>query len=172
MRIETERLVLRPWREDDAAALYRYASDPELGPAAGWAPHRDEADSLNVLRTILMRDETWAVTVKPSDEPIGSVGVFPGAEPRQRGEREIGYWIARPFWGRGCAPEAVRALLSLYFSLGAERLWCAHAVGNDKSRRVIEKCGFTRRFSAEWTAPIGEVRQSLYYALEAEDFDD
>ena len=36
MRIETERLVLRPWREDDAADLYRFASDPEVGPAAGW----------------------------------------------------------------------------------------------------------------------------------------
>lgn len=172
MRIETERLVLRPWREDDAADLFRYASDPEVGPAAGWAPHKDEADSLNVLRTILMKEGTWAITAAPSDEPLGSIGVFPGSEPRQGGEYEIGYWVARPFWGRGYAPEAVRALLSLYFSFGAERIWCAHAEGNDKSRRVIEKCGFRYRFSAPWHAPIGDERTSLYYALEAEDFDD
>ena len=88
------------------------------------------------------------------------------------GEYEIGYWIGRPFWGRGYVPEAVKALLSLYFALGAERIWCAHAEGNDKSRRVIEKCGFSYRFSADWTAPIGDVRNSLYYALEAEDFHD
>ena len=172
MRIETERLVLRPWREDDAADLYRFASDPEVGPAAGWAPHRDVADSLNVLKTILMKDQTWAITIKPSDEPVGSVGVFPGGQAEQHGEYEIGYWVARPFWGRGIAPEAVKALLSLYFSFGAERRWCAHAETNARSRRVIEKCGFSYRFSAEWTAPIGDVRTSRYYALEAEDFDD
>ena len=172
MRIETERLVLRPWREDDAADLYRFACDPEVGQAAGWAPHRDVADSLNVLRTILMKDQTWAITIKPSDEPVGSVGVFPGGQAEQHGEYEIGYWVARPFWGRGIAPEAVKALLSLYFSFGAERMWCAHAETNARSRRVIEKCGFCYRFSAEWTAPIGDVRTSRYYALEAEDFDD
>ena len=172
MRIETERLVLRPWREDDAADLYRFASDPEVGPAAGWAPHRDVADSLNVLKTILMKDQTWAITIKPSDEGVGSIGVFPGGREEQQGEYEIGYWIAKPFWGNGYVPEAVKALLSLYFAFGAERMWCAHAEGNDRSRRVIEKCGFAYRFSAEWTAPIGDVRTSRYYALEAEDFDD
>ena len=172
MRIETKRLVLRHWREDDAGALYKYASDPEVGPAAGWAPHRDEADSLNVLRTVLIKPETWAITIKPSDEAVGSICVFPGSEERQGGEREIGYWIAKPFWGNGYVPEAVRALLSLYFAFGAKRIWCAHAEGNSKSRRVIEKCGFRYRFSAPWQSPLGDVRNSLYYAIEAEDFFD
>ena len=172
MRIETERLVLRPWREDDAAALFRYACDPEVGPAAGWAAHKDEDDSRNVLRTILMNGQTWAVTVAPSDEPVGSIGIFPGKQPEQNGEYEIGYWIARPFWGNGYAPEAVKALLSLYFSFGAERIWCAHAEWNDRSRRVIEKCGFTYRFTADWTSTIGDVRTCRYYAMAAEDFDD
>lgn len=170
--LETERLRLRPWREDDAAALYPLASDPEVGPAAGWAPHTSVADSLNVLRTILIKPDTWAVTLRGSDEPIGSVGVFPGHEPRQNGEYEIGYWIARPFWGRGYAPECVRALLSLYFAFGAERLWCAHAEGNDKSRRVIEKCGFRYQFNAPWEAPAGGVRDTRYYAIRAEEYDD
>lgn len=172
MRIETERLVLRPWREDDAAELFRWASDPEVGPAAGWARHTSEEDSLNVLRTILMDDHTWAITIAPSDRAVGSIGIFPGHNERQNGEYEIGYWIARPFWGKGYVPEAVRALLSLYFSFGAERIWCAHAEQNQKSRRVIEKCGFRYQFSAPWQAPIGDVRNSLYYALRAEEFDD
>lgn len=172
MRIETERLVLRPWREDDAAALYPYAADPAVGPAAGWLPHQDEADSLNVLRTILINDHTWAITIAPSDEPVGSIGVFPGHSEMQNGEPEIGYWIARPFWGNGYVPEAVRALLSLYFSFGAGRIWCAHARENDKSRRVIEKCGFTYRFTAPWTGSDGRERETLFYALEAEDFGD
>jgi RimJ/RimL family protein N-acetyltransferase len=172
MRIETERLVLRPWREDDAETLFPYASDPEVGPAAGWAPHTSVEDSLGVLRAILIKPETWAITIKPSDEAVGSIGVFPGSEERQGGEREIGYWIAKPFWGRGYVPEAVRALLDLYFSLGAERIWCAHADFNDKSRRVVEKCGFRYQFTAPWQAPIGDFRNSLYYALTAEEFGD
>ena len=172
MRIETERLVLRPWREDDAEMLYQYASDPEVGPAAGWAPHTSVEDSLNVLRTILIKPETWAITIKPSDEAVGSIGVFPGRQEAQGGEYEVGYWIAKPFWGNGYVPEAVRALLSLYFSFGAGRMWCSHAAFNAKSRRVIEKVGFSYRFTAPWVCADGSERESLYYALEAEDFCD
>ena len=172
MRIETKRLVLRPWREDDAAALFRWASDPAVGPNAGWKPHENEAESLNVLRTILINDRTWAVTIAPSDEPAGSIGVFPGTAEGQNGEWEIGYWLARPFWGNGYIPEAVRAILSLYFAFGAERIWCAHFPGNDKSRRVIEKCGFRYRFNAPWTDETGATRESVYYAVTAEEFDD
>ena len=172
MRIETERLVLRPWREDDAAALYACASDPRVALSAGWPPHESEADSLNVLRRTLMKDHNLAITIKPSDEPTGCIGISQGKQPEENGEYEIGYWMARPFWGKGYMPEAVRALLSLYFSLGAERIWCAHAEGNDKSRRVIEKCGFRYRFTAPWTSSLGDVRTSLYYAIEAEEFGD
>ena len=172
MRIETERLVLRHWREDDAEVLYKYASEPEVGLSAGWAPHTSVEDSLNVLRTILMKDHNFAITIKPSDEAVGSIGIFPGHNERQNGEYEIGYWIAKPFWGNGYVPEAARALMSLYFSFGAERIWCAHADFNDRSRRVIEKLGFHYQFTAPWESSLGDVRNSLYYALEAEEFDD
>ena len=149
------------------------APPPALSlPAAGWAPHTSVEDSLNVLRTILMKENTWAITLKPSDEPVGSIGVFPGSQEAQKGENEIGYWIAKPFWGNGYVPEAARALMSLYFSFGAERIWCAHADFNDKSRRVIEKLGFHYQFTAPWESSLGDVRNSLYYALEAEEFGD
>ena len=114
--LETQRLILRPWREDDAADLYHYAKDPRVGPAAGWAVHKDEADSLHILRTVLMNDGkaenevTWAVTIKGSDEPVGSIGIFPSEVSLGEGEPEIGYWIGRPYWGQGLIPEAVREL--------------------------------------------------------------
>ena len=108
--IETERLILRPWREEDAAELYRWASDPEVGPAAGWAPHESVEDSLNVLRTILIKPDTWAVTQKGSDAPVGSVGIFPSSCSLAEKQPEIGYWLARLLWGKGYIPEAVRAL--------------------------------------------------------------
>ena len=167
--IETRRLVLRPWREEDAADLYRYASDPAVGPAAGWAPHESVEDSLNVLRTILMKPDTWALTLKGSDEPVGSVGIFPSSCSLANGQPEIGYWLARPLWGNGYIPEAVRALIGLCFERGEGAVWCAHADFNRKSRRVIEKCGFTCRCAEDWTSPLGDVRRCLYYSILRED---
>ena len=169
--IETERLILRPWREEDAEDLYRYASDPAVGPAAGWAPHESVEDSLHVLRTILMKPDTWAVTLKGSDVPVGSVGIFPSSCSLANGQPEIGYWLARPLWGNGCIPEAVRTLIALCFDRGAEEVWCAHADFNVRSRRVIEKCGFTYPCTEDWTSALGDVRKSLYYAIRRKEWD-
>ena len=119
---ETERLVMRPWREDDAENLYKYASDPEVGPAAGWPVHTSVEDSLRVLREVLIEENTWAVTIKASDEPVGSIGVFRTEAPNGNGAPEIGYWIGKPFWGCGYIPEAVRALIDRCFDEGAEVL--------------------------------------------------
>ena len=47
--MKTERITLRPWLETDAKALYKYASDPEVGPQAGWAPHLSEEESLEII---------------------------------------------------------------------------------------------------------------------------
>ena len=167
---ETERLRLRPWREDDAAALFRYASDPLVGPAAGWQPHKDEADSLHILRTVLMNDATWAVTLKGSDEPVGSLGIFPADYEPAGGQPEIGYWIARPLWGKGYIPEAVRALTARCFDAGAMSVWCAHFPENGKSHRVVEKCGFVYRGEADYTGSDGITRRTLYHAVDREDW--
>ncbi len=166
---ETERLRLRPWREDDAAALYRWAADPEIGPAAGWLPHTSEADSLRVLREVLIRENTWAVTLRDSDEPVGSIGAFATDFSLGGGQPEIGYWIARPLWGQGYIPEAVRALIGLCFAGGAEAVWISHFPWNEKSRRVIEKCGL--RFVAEedFSCSDGITRRARYYVIERGD---
>ena len=76
MILETNRLILRPWREDDAENLYIYASDPEVGPPAGWPPHTSVENSLEIIRTVLSAPETYAVCLKESDKTIGSIG-FP-----------------------------------------------------------------------------------------------
>jgi RimJ/RimL family protein N-acetyltransferase len=170
--IETERLILRPWREDDAEALYNWSKDPRIGPAAGWQPNTSVAHSLDVIRNILSAEGILAVTLKGDDRPIGSTGIQECKAPGHEGEPEIGYWIAVPFWGRGLIPEAVRALLRHAFEeQGAERVWCGHYEGNDKSRRVIEKCGFSFAFKCEREVPaFNETRMEYYYSITKEDF--
>ena len=111
--LETERLLLRPWEEKDAAALYEYAKDSRVGPAAGWPPHTSVENSLEIIRGVLSAPETYAVVPKSLGEPVGSVGIMlpgKGSAPMAAHEAEIGYWIGVPFWGQGLIPEAVRAL--------------------------------------------------------------
>lgn len=170
--IETARLVLRPWREDDAEALFEYAKDPRVGPAAGWPPHTSVENSLEVLKTVLITEGNFAVTLKGDNTPIGSVGFKETTAPGHGGETEIGYWIAVPFWGRGLIPEAVHALLCEAFLVqGLPVVWCGHYEGNDKSRRVIEKSGFRFAFKCEAEVPLlGEKRVERYYTITKEDF--
>lgn len=153
MNLETERLVLRPWKESDAKECYRYASDPQIGPAAGWNVHQSEEDSLEIIRTILSAPETYAVVLKETGLPVGSAGLMIGKASHldlPETEGEIGYWIGVPYWGKGLIPEAVRALQRHAFEdLNLERLWCGYFDGNEKSRRVQEKCGFVHDHTAK-----------------------
>ena len=74
--IVTDRLILRPWLDSDAEALFRYASDPDVGPRAGWPPHKDIEESKRVIRDIFTNDRTWAVTLRETEEAIGCMGYF------------------------------------------------------------------------------------------------
>lgn len=174
MTLETERLILRPWREEDAASLYEYARDPLVGPAAGWAPHTGVENSREIIRTVLSAPDTFAVTRKGDpDAPIGSVGIFPTECGAGKGESEIGYWLARPYWGQGLIPKAVRKLLRLCFlERGEQRVWCARFAGNEKSKRVIEKCGFSYVCTGEESLwPDGSRHAGLYYAITKEEWE-
>ena len=145
--METERLILRPWREEDALPLYKYAKNPAVGPIAGWPPHTSVENSREVIRDILSAPETYAVVLKETNEPVGSVGIMFGdsvhSADMQDGDAEIGYWIGVPYWGKGLIPEAVNRLLRRCFEeLEVKRVWCGYYDGNTKSRRVMDKCGF------------------------------
>lgn len=174
--IETERLALRSWRETDAEALYKYASDPDVGPIAGWQPHLSIAHSKEIILTVFAAPETYAVALKDTGEPVGCCGIMFAnslhtADMKQQ-EAEIGYWIGKPYWGRGLIPEAVKALLSRCFNeLGLDAVWCGYYDGNDKSRRVVEKCGFKFHHSNHGiVSPLGDRRTEHFYRMTKEDY--
>ena len=66
MKMETERILLRPWLDSDAETLYKYASDPDVGPRAGWPPHKSVEESQEIIRTIFNTEGMWAVIWKES----------------------------------------------------------------------------------------------------------
>ena len=74
--LETDRLILRRWGESDAADLYQYASDPAVGPAAGWPPHQSIEESRNVIGTVLSGAETYAICLKSDNRAIGAIGLI------------------------------------------------------------------------------------------------
>ena len=173
MQLTTERLILRPWAETDAEDLYRYAKDDRVGPIAGWPPHSSVDNSAEIIRTVFSAPETYAVCLKEDNRAIGSIGLMIGARSDKEipgTEAEIGYWIGRPFWGQGLIPEAVRELLRYCFEdKGAQRVWCSHYAGNEKSKRVIEKCGFSYQLTCERPALVDDaLRPTLFYALTKE----
>ena len=75
MILETKRLILRPWQETDVKECYQYASDPRVGPIAGWPVHTSAENSRQVIRDVLMVPETYAIVLKETGRPIGSIGL-------------------------------------------------------------------------------------------------
>ena len=146
MELLTKRLILRPWEDADAEALYTYASAPDIGPAAGWPVHTSVQMSREVIHDVLQAPETYAVVLRETGEPVGSIGLMkPRLQDIEATEHalELGYWIGKPYWGCGLIPEAAHALIDHAFAdLGCDQLWCAYFEGNAKSARVQEKLGF------------------------------
>lgn len=152
-KFETERLILRPWENTDAEELYLYAKDPEVGPITGWPVHISVNNSREIIEQVLSKTGNYAVVLKETGLPVGSIGLMIGETSNidiPDSEAEIGYWIGVPYWGRGLIPEAVRELMHYAFEeLHMEKLWCGYFDGNEKSRRVQEKCGFEYHHTIE-----------------------
>lgn len=145
--IVTERLLLRRWKPSDAEALYKYACDPEVGPHAGWPPHKNVEESKMIIRELFTNDYTWAVILKETNEPIGCMGYYPfGKSNIEIGENdaEVGYWIGKPHWNKGYCTEALQAMIHYcYEKKNFQTIWADFFIDNPASGRVMEKCGFT-----------------------------
>ena len=171
--IETQRLVLRPWKKNkaDAKALYSYAKDARIGPAAGWRVHRDVNESLQIIRDILSTPGICAVTLKETKSPVGSVGLTWGSTGRKylkADEAELGYWIGAAHQRKGYALEAAQALIDFAFTQGeVQTVWCAYYEGNEASARLQEKLGFIYDHTEEKTfvAPLNEYRTEHFTRL-------
>ncbi len=157
MILETERLILRRFNESDAENVYLYAKDPDVGPIAGWPPHKSVDESREVIRNVFSGAEAYAVCLKSDKKAIGAIELKLNGHTdmtEKDDECELGYWLGKPFWGQGIIPEAVREILRHAFEdIGMSRVWCGYYDGNVKSKRVQEKCGF--RY--QWTTPDVDV---------------
>lgn len=158
MKIETERLILRRWTDEDAESLFEYAKNPNVGPIAGWPPHRSLEESKIVIANVLNGAECYAICEKCNNIAIGAVELKLNGHSdmtEKDDECELGYWLGEPFWGRGYMPEAAEALLKRAFEeLNMTTVWCGYYEGNQKSKRAQEKLGFVYHHSEEMSVPL------------------
>ena len=147
--IETERLILRPFKESDLEDFYEYASVKGVGEMAGWNPHKNIGESAAILDEFINEDKTFAICLKENSKVIGSLGIEKyGLEEKltefdgYRG-RELGFVLGKDYWGRGFMPEAVNAVINYLFNdLDYDFLLCGYYNFNIQSQIVQEKCGF------------------------------
>ena len=151
----TDRLLLRPWRDEDYLDLYEYAKSPLVGPSAGWLPHKSPEDSRNAIKRFnhpSSECDTRAIILQKEARAIGSIGLHHRSPKPTKGlmERELGYVLNPKYWGQGIMPEAVAAILEhAFFVEGVDVVWCGHYAFNENSKRVIEKSGFIYQFSQD-----------------------
>ena len=162
--IETPRLLLRRMLKSDYLDMFAYAKDEEVTKYLLWEPHPTPQHTLRYLNFIQQKYRSgeffdWAVVVKETNTMIGTCGFTSFSHPHNCGE--IGYVLNRDYWGQGIAPEAVLTLLNIGFGeFGLHRIEANFMKGNERSLRVMEKCGMTFE---------GIHRQSMYIKGEYRD---
>ncbi len=147
-KLETDRLILRPFTLEDAPAMFRnWASDPEVSKYLPWPAHNDVGVSQMVLRDWVSHYEQkdfyqWAIVPKELGEPIGSITAVKVNDAAQW--VEIGYCIGRNWWRKGYVSEALKALIGFFFDeVGMGRIQARHDPRNVGSGAVMRKCGMT-----------------------------
>ena len=99
--LETERLILRKFYISDVYDVYKYAISPNVGPDAGWEPHKDKEETMAVILEFISSKEVWAIVKKESNKVIGSIGLHKDVKREMENAKMIGYVLAEDYWGRG-----------------------------------------------------------------------
>ena len=174
--LTTDRLTLRPWRDDDADFVLDLYSRLEVQRYIGRVPRLMQTRTEALARIAAWRDlahplhEIWAVELSDTRRPIGSLllksipasrpAEAPEAPPEPSGDTEIGWHLHPEHWGRGYAVEAASAVLDHAFASGLDRVVAVTNPANLASQRVCTRIGMTH---------LG--RSDAYYDLDCELFE-
>jgi RimJ/RimL family protein N-acetyltransferase len=169
MFFRSERLFLRPGWPEDWGELSARIADAGIVRSIAMAPWLYTAGD---AREFLAREDDPRCPRLLVTLPTGNGSELIGCTGLARGEvgAELGYWIARPYWGQGYATEAARAALSLARTLGHRRIVASHFEDNPASGRVLAKLGFrpTDQKALRFAAGRAESAPALTYELDLE----
>ena len=148
-RLETERLILRKFTEDDLEALYYIHSDEEVNRFLPWFPLRNMEDARAFYEERFMsryredRAYNYAVCLKENDYPVGYVNLS------MDDSYDFGYGLRREFWHRGIITEAGKAVIEQLRRDGIPYITATHDVNNPRSGSVMKRLGMKYRYSYE-----------------------
>lgn len=175
--LETERLILRSWQQEDLNDFYEYASVDGVGQMAGWMPHENIEKSQEILDMFIREKKTFALVDKTNGKVIGSLGLecgernAPDASFKDKKGREIGYVLSKDYWGKGLMAEAVKRVIQYAFDeQGWDFLLCGYFNENYQSKRVVEKCGFTFYKDIMCETRLGMEKEGKLYLLSREEY--
>lgn len=147
--LETKRLILRRFELSDAPAFYRnVCSDPKVNTYLTWKLHESPAETEALLEDFIRRYENparycWAIVLKETDDVIGTIAAPTVHELTEC--VEVTYAIGSAWWGKGCVPEALAAVMDFLFDrVGVNRIEAGHDIRNPNSGKVMEKVGMRK----------------------------
>lgn len=164
----SERLLLRPvWPEDWQALLAGIADEGVVRnlARAPWPYREQDARDFAALPAEPLHPR-FLITRAADAEVVGCIGFGPAGDAANDGDAlELGYWIARPHWGKGYATEAGAAVLEIAATLGHQELVASHFLDNPASGRVLRKLGFepTGRTVERWSCGRGSHAPTVQY---------
>lgn len=168
MMLRLSACVVRNWQDADAPSLARYANNFKI-----WLNLRDIFphpytlnDAITFIRKTRESDPPVIFAIATDSEAIGSIGIRLGVDV-ERISAEIGYWIGEPFWGKGIATEALRAVTNYAIEeYGLSRVFAVPFAQNPASFRVLEKAGFVLEGRMHKSSvKNGVIVDQLLYAL-------
>ena len=155
--IETERLTMRAWRDEDIDPFHAICSDPVVMATLGPLMTRAEvADRVAKCRVQQTEDGYcfWALERRADARLIGWCGVQRGTVGPIDGKPELGWRLASDCWGQGYASEAARGAIDWgRANLPDDALWAITTVGNTRSRAVMERLGMVYRAGLDFDHP-------------------
>ncbi|MGB4609120.1 MAG: GNAT family N-acetyltransferase [Saccharofermentanales bacterium] len=174
VELQTERLLLRTWRESDLDDLYEYASVDGVGQMAGWTPHKDKNESAEILNIFIRKKKTFAVEYR--NKVIGSIGIenyneYLLSELSDKRGCELGFVLSKDYWGKGFMVEAVREVIRYLFEESdLDFIICGFFEWNIQSKRVQEKCGFHEYSSTKTVTGDGKIENTILNILNKEEW--
>jgi len=147
--LESERLILRNYKESDLEDYWEYVTNPKIGPACGWPPYTDKSLAFERLKYETTKPNQFAIVYKPDNKVIGSIELMDYNPERYEsievvnGAKEIGFLLSEKYWGKGIMPEALKLVMEYAFNtLNVPVIVMSHSDANIQSGRVQEKLGF------------------------------
>lgn len=175
MKIQTDRLIIRPFKFSDDFDLYEMCSDIETAKNAGWTPHAHLEVTRNVIVGYMYSGETFAIMHRATKKVIGTISLYENTLRKNINCRELGFCLNKKYRNQGLMYEAVMAILDYGFNnLKLDLIMVCHHDSNEACRQLIKKTPFVYEGTLRMYRTIyhKKVIDGVMYSLKREEYND